>query len=191
MYKRENKSRRSTYRQTNMKVECSLNADIDKSSNGIRMIASGTVCSPTVIEYRPKTAWEFYQNAPPWQKKNWGNAPITEVIINQLQRELTNDYLDCSGDGSVLHGRAAHAWCIFKKSDHKIIISGSASVYGEYRDTNSLRPESFGCIAAFSLLHLISSSMEEVSANVTYHVDNDTTVTNSKRTFLHDTTRLL
>ena len=59
-------------------------------------------------------------------------------------------------------------------------------MYGDNRDTNSLRPESFGCIAFLSLLDLVASSIETTSVSVTYYVDNDTTVKNSERTFIHD-----
>ena len=64
-------------------------------------------------------------------------------------------------------------------------------MYGDKLDVNSLRPESFGCIAAFSLIHIISSTLPAVKANVTYYTDSDNTVLNSKRTFLHDTVSVI
>ena len=128
----------------------------------------------------------IFQNAPTWQRKNWGTSPITKDTLSIIADELRNNNILCAGDGSVLFGRAAHAWRIFGKSDYKIILSGSADVYGNYVDTNSLRPESFGCIADLSIIHLVSSSLPNIEAPVTYFCDNDRTVPNSARPFLHD-----
>ena len=183
-------SRRSNYALTSKTAECQLAVDVIPTANGLQLVDVGSTYSLPPPPIRLNTAWQFYNNAAKWQKKNWGLAPITEDILSTIADELQNNNLSCAGDGSVLFGRAAHAWCIFRKSDFFIVISGSADVYGGYRDTNFIRPESFGCIAALSLLHLVASSIETTLASVTYYVDNDTTVKSSERTFIHDVARL-
>ena len=88
-------------------------------------------------------------------------------------------------------GSAAHAWYIFTKDKYDIILRGSADVYGDKSDINSLRPESFGCIAAFTIIHLVSSTIPNLDENFTYFTDSDNTVLNSIRTFLHDTASVI
>ena len=133
----------------------------------------------------------FFGAAPKWQKFNWGNAPITRSTIHRISEELINDDISCAGDGLVLFGKATYAWCIFTKYRYEIIVRGSADVFDDKTDDNSLRPESFGCIAAFSLIHLISSTLHPIEASVTYFTDTDDTVLNSKRQFLHDAVSVL
>ena len=91
----------------------------------------------------------------------------------------------------MLFGRVAHAWCIFTKDNHEVIVRGSADVYGDSTDINSFRPEAFGCIAAFSLIHFISTPISSLNANVAYFADSYNTVLNSQRPFLHDTVNVI
>ena len=59
------------------------------------------------------------------------------------------------------------------------------------RDINSLRPETFGCIAAFSLLNMVAATIPNISTNVTYFTDSDNTILNSKRQHVHDVASVL
>ena len=119
MYVLEKASRRNVYAESNHQVECSLLADITYHNNTISLIGSGLPYHDPPPPPPLTTAWEFFQSAPTWQKKNWDAAPITKTTLNIIADELKNDNILCAGDGSVLYGRAAHAWCIFRKSDYK------------------------------------------------------------------------
>ena len=88
-------------------------------------------------------------------------------------------------------GRVAHAWGIFRKNDYELIHTESADVGGDPRDVNSLRPETFGCIAAFSLLNMIAATIPNISVNVTYYTDSINTILYSKRQHVHDVASVL
>ena len=157
----------------------------------IILLSSGTIYNPLPIPLPPTTAWDYICAAPTWQKQSLGAAPLTRDLIEQITTELCNNNISCADDGSILFGRAAHAWCILKKESFDILLRGSADVYGDKLDVNSLRPESCGCIAAFSLIHIISSTIPDIEANVTYFTNSDNAVLNSKRNFLHDTASVM
>ena len=134
----------------------------------------------------PNTAWDYYNSAPAWQKQIWGTAQITKEKLEEITKHLLDDNIDCAGDGSVKRGRAAQAWCIFRKDTYEILLKGTATVNGDYDHTTSLRPETISCVAAGSLLNLITASHSSVDATVTFFSDNESSVINSARTLLHD-----
>ena len=186
MYRKHGATRSSNYLPTTQTVECCNPADIIVQNEAIMLLGH----RPTIHEqHDPQpalTAWDFYTRAPRWQKQIWGNAPITKQVINDIEKHMMDDNINCAGDGSIKRGKAAHAWCIFRKDTHEILLKGTATVNGDYDHITSLRPETISCIAAGSFLNLIAAQHERVESHITFYSDNKAAVTNSARTNLHD-----
>ena len=138
--------------------------------NGVQLIASGLRSGLPVLPSQPATLSEMYQQAPKWQKENWGKEEIPIEAMEIIRQELITDNIACAGDGSVLMGRASHEWDIFRKNDFELIRTNSADVGGGPRDVDSL---------------------PDLAANVTYYTDSDNTVLNSARQHIHDVSSVL
>lgn len=60
-------------------------------------------------------------------------------------------------------GRAAHAWCVFRKDTYEVLLRGTGTVYGDYDHTTSMRPETISSIAAGTFLHMIASTIPNLT----------------------------
>jgi len=185
-YRKHGTTRSSTYLPTNENVECNEYADIDTRGNNLILLGSSKHKQNTPQIHASKTAWDYFQRAPQWQKQIWGNAPITKDTISTIESHLLNDNISCAGDGSVKRGKAAHAWCVFRKDTYEILLKGTATVNGDYDHITSLRPETISCVAAGSFLNMIAAANDQVDSSVTFYSDNESAVINSSRTLIHD-----
>ena len=98
-----------------------------------------------------------------------------------------NDNIITAGDGSVNKGRVAHSWCIARKSDFNIIVQGAGPTDGNPTTLTLVRPETIGCIAVSSLLHLICSALLITTKIVPYYTDSEVLITNNANKHWHAT----
>ena len=110
LYKKHGNTRSAKYLPTAQIVPCDIPADIVKQGNTFLLLGSKAHAPLPPPSNPPTTAWEFYMQAPKWQKQIWGNANITREVVSSIEEHLLNDNINCAGDGSVKRGRAAHAW---------------------------------------------------------------------------------
>ena len=121
----------------------------------------------------------------------WGTAEIDEAVLNIVIFNLSNDNIITVGDGSVNRGRASHSRCIARKSDFHIILQGAGPSDGNPSTLTSVRPETIGCIAVSSLLHLICTATHISDKSVPHYTDCDALVSNSSSKHWHATKHVI
>ena len=63
----------------------------------------------TIINPKPRPKPLSY---PPWMQRNWGTLIIDHNMEAYILKQLLDDNVIAASDGSVLHGKAAHAHCL-------------------------------------------------------------------------------
>ena len=152
----------------------------------LKVIGYGTTYIGTNT-YEPDSIEQFIKNAPEWQKRIWGTAPVNVETLNILIMHLINDNLVAGGDGSVNNDKAAHAWCIATKNDFKPIIEGAGQSDGEPTYLSSLRPETIACIAVPSILHMTSTAARIFDKTIPFYTDSLSVVQHSQVYHCHAT----
>lgn len=186
-YQRSSRTRSAKYLPTAMNHECNHSADIFSSNNEVTLLGHAITTATTMDNQHEPTAWGYYLKAPKWQKNLWGNIDITEESIELIRDHLLNDNINAAGDRSVKRGKAAQAWCLFRKDTHEILLRGVAPVHGDYDHMTSMRPETVSSIAAGTFINLIASTIPPSTIpTITFFSDNEAAVVNSQRTHLHD-----
>lgn len=186
-YKKFSRTRRSKYIPTSETIDCQMSADIVFNNNEPVLLGSkDTTGLINTNQMHQGTAWEYYQQAPKWQKLLWGNIDLTPEKLSEIITHFSNNNINAAGDGSVKRGKAAQAWCLFRKDTYEILLEGVATVNGDPDHITSMRPETISSIAAGSFLNLIASTLDHLTSDVTFFSDNEATVINSARTLLHD-----
>ena len=185
-YYKHTHTRRATYLPTAQIKTKDQPADISKKNNTIVLLGTSTINSNLKNPEPSTTAWDHFNNAPAWQREIWGTAPITEAVITEIQTQLQQNNINAAGDGSVKGGKGAHAWCIFRKDNHKILIKGAAVVRGDPMHMTSLRTETVSSIAAGSFLNMVAQPLPHLDASVVFYSDSESTVINSQRPLLHN-----
>ena len=194
VYTRRTNTRNGKFRIDNeaQVPSCDIPADVTKTAyDTIHLYRAAPIPTISTRTSDLNTAFEYYNNAPDWQKRIWGTAIISEQTINIIAFHLQNDNIVAGGDGGVAHGRAAHAWCIVTKNTFEPLLEGAGPTDGIPDTLASLRPESVSCIAVCSILHLISSAFDIHNKIIPFYTDNTTVVSNSKHRHWHSTKHVL
>ena len=79
---------------------------------------------------------------------------------------MKNYNLLVASDGSVLHGKAAHTFCLATKDDHTILTLNGAPVDDHPDHITSSCPEAFGALAVITLVNLFQDCHDMHDLNV-------------------------
>ena len=137
---------------------CHIPADIICNHNGSITLVGSELISITKPSDPEGNVFDYIARAPSWQRRIWGTAKVDDDSISLLIIHLLNDNVAAAGNGSVQEGLASHGWSLVRKDDYTPIIEGAGPTDGDPRFLSSLRPETTSCIAATTLLHLVTSA---------------------------------
>ena len=110
-YRKHTYTRRATYLPTAQNKTQDQPADVIKKNHTIILLGTSPITSNPKHTEPSVTAWGHFHNAPAWQHEIWGNAPITEEVINE-----NSNYIGTTSTQQVmdlLNAEKAHMLGVF------------------------------------------------------------------------------
>ena len=187
-YQRMRTTRYSTYTLIDTYHEATISCDVNiLNKTKIQYVSAGSTKATQERPHVQQTPVQRFHAITDSRARNWGNVVLTKRILRKTKKLLTKNNVAACSDGSINHGRAAHAWGLATKKNKKLFLSGSAPVDGIPSVLNSTRAEILGIIACVTFLHWVSEEFGIKNKTITIYTDSEASIECSKMKNLHST----